>query len=302
MRAKIFATMGGLLWLLSAPLSAGSNQLPSPSAGHSEQQRISVQVEGSGKDVILIPGLASSREVWADLVSRLRQSHRLHLVELAGFAGSPAALDTEGEVIAPAVEAIAAYIRAQHIQAPVIIGHSLGGEVALMLGARHPDLVGRLMIVDALPFYSLLMNPLATSETAAPHAVEMRDSLLAASAEQTENMQKASIARLVKTQALRPRVLAASISSDRRTVANAVYELMVTDLRPELSHIRAPVEVVYAYDPLYGVTSSNIDALFHRAYASTSNVQFTRIDGSFHFVMLDQPEQFASTVEAFLGK
>ncbi|WP_341522868.1 alpha/beta hydrolase [Pseudomonas sp. G.S.17] len=302
MRAKILATVGALLWLLSATLSAASDQLPSPSAGHSEQRRISVQVEGAGKDVILIPGLASSREVWADLVSRLRQSHRLHLIQLAGFAGSPAPLDTEGGVMAPAVEAIAEYIRAQHIHAPVIIGHSLGGEAALMLGARHPDLVGRLMIVDALPFYSLLMNPSATSETVAPHAVQMRDSLLAASAEQTENMQKLSIARLVKTQASRPCVLAASINSDRRAVANAVYELMVTDLRPELSHIRAPVEVVYAYDPLYGVPSSNVDALFHRAYASTSNVQFTRIDGSFHFVMLDQPERFASTVETFLGK
>lgn len=250
--------------------------------------------------MILIPGLASSREVWADLATRLRQDHRLHLVQLAGFAGSPAVTDSEGKVLAPVAEAIADYIRTQHIEAPVIIGHSLGGEVALMLGARHPDQVGRLMIVDALPFYTLLIDPLATSETATVQAAAMRSSLLAASPEQSEAMQKASIARLAKTEAVRPGLVSAGISSDRKTVADAVYELMITDLRPELGRISAPVEVVYAYDAFYGVPASSVDATFRRAYASTPDIHFTRIDDSFHFVMLDQPERFASAVAAFL--
>ncbi|MCL8300384.1 alpha/beta fold hydrolase [Pseudomonas mosselii] len=296
--AMILAAVGTTLSLMSVSLSASPGQPSSPLP--TDQQRISVQVEGEGRDVILIPGLASSREVWADLATRLRQDHRLHLVQLAGFAGSPAVTDSEGKVLAPVAEAIADYIRTQHIEAPVIIGHSLGGEVALMLGARHPDQVGRLMIVDALPFYTLLIDPLATSETATVQAAAMRSSLLAASPEQSEAMQKASIARLAKTEAVRPGLVSAGISSDRKTVADAVYELMITDLRPELGRISAPVEVVYAYDAFYGVPASSVDATFRRAYASTPDIHFTRIDESFHFVMLDQPERFASAVAAFL--
>lgn len=158
------------------------------------------------------------------------------------------------------------------------------------------------MIVDAMPFYTLLFYPSATSETATPHAAAMRDAMLAATPEQAHAMQQAAIARLAKTEAVRPGLVAAGMNSDRKTMADAMYELMVTDLRPELERIKVPVEVVYAYDLLYGVEASHIDAMFHNAYASTPNISFRRIDGSFHFIMLDQPELFASAVIKFLNR
>ncbi|MCE1117349.1 MULTISPECIES: alpha/beta fold hydrolase [Pseudomonas] len=279
-------------------ISAASATQPAPGI----QPRISVAVEGAGPDVILIPGLASSREVWADLAAKLRQHHRLHLVQAAGFAGSPAVPSVDGQVAAPLAEAVANYIRNERIEAPAVIGHSLGGEVALMLGARHPDQVGRLMVVDALPFYTLLIDPSATRETAGPQAAALREAMLAAPVEQAETLQSATVARLVKTEGARPAVIAAALHSDRTTVANAVHELMTTDLRAELDQIQAPMKVVYAYDPLYGVPASNVDALFGTAYASAANVSFKRIDGSFHFIMLDQPEVFAGAVMEFLAQ
>lgn len=293
----ILAGVGTTLALLSA-----SPAQPAPMPPLTiNQHGISVLVQGSGTDIILIPGFASSYDVWADLASRLRQSHRLHLVQVAGFAGSPAVIHPDGRVVVSTVEAISEYIRSQRIEAPVIIGHSLGGEVALMLGARHPDQVGRLMIVDAMPFYTLLFDPSATSETAAPHAAAMRDAMLAATPEQVEAMQHASIARLAKTEAARPGLVAAGINSDRKTMADAMFELMVTDLRPELGRIKVPVEVVYAYDSHYGVEASQVDAMFRNAYASSPNISFKRIDGSFHFIMLDQPELFAGAVIKYLN-
>lgn len=293
----MLAGIGATLALLSAS-PAQSAPLPVTA----DQNGISVLVQGTGTDIILIPGFASSYEVWADLASRLRQNHRLHLVQVAGFAGSTAVTHLDGQVVAPTVEAIAEYIRSQRIEAPVIIGHSLGGEVALMLGARHPDQVGRLMIVDAMPFYTLLFDPTATSETATPHASAMRNAMLAATPEQAEAMQQASIARLAKTEGVRPGLVAAGMNSDRKTMADAMYELMVTDLRPELGRIKVPVQVVYAYDPLYGVEASHIDAMFRDAYASTPDVSFRRIDDSFHFIMLDQPELFADAVITFINR
>lgn len=297
---NIRALIRGTLLLMSVLVPAFAAQ--SVPSEHPNSQRISVQTQGSGTDVILIPGLASSREVWVDLASGLRKSHRIHLIELAGFASTPAISNPDGRVIAPAVDAIAEYIRNQHIKAPVIIGHSLGGEIALMLGARHPDQVGRLMIVDALPFYTLMIDPAATSKTAARRATTMRDWLLGQSQEQFVEFQKTSVDRLAKTEAVRTALVAAGINSDRKTVADAVYELMITDLRPDLSHIRAPIEVVYAYDYLFGVPLANVEAMYRQAYASAPDIHFTRIDNSFHFVMLDQPEQFSTAVNSFLNE
>ncbi len=299
--ANIRAAIGGALLLMSVLVSVSATQSMSTLSEHPNSQRISVQTQGSGTDVILIPGLASSREVWADLASTLRMSHHIHLIELAGFANTPAVSNPDGKVLAPAVDAIADYIQTQHIKAPVIIGHSLGGEIALMLGARHPDQIGRLMIVDALPFYTLMIDPAATSETAAQQATAMRDWLLGQSPEQVKEFQKTSIIRLAKTEAVRPALVAAGINSDRKTVADAVYELMITDLRPELARIKAPIEVVYAYDGLFGVPAASVDAMYRQAYAAAPDIRFTRIDDSFHFVMLDQPERFSRTVKSFLN-
>lgn len=296
MRIRTLLAAIGTSLSLGSALAAPSQ--PAPVA----DERISVKVEGTGPDVILIPGLASSREVWAGLASTLRQQHRLHLVQVAGFAGSPAVPTVDGRVAASVAEAVADYIRSQHLKAPAIIGHSLGGEVALMLGARHPEQVGRLIVVDALPFYTLLINPMATAEAAAPQAAAFRDAMLAAPPAQAEAMQRTAIERLAKTAEARPALVEAALRSDRKTVADATYELMTTDLRPELARIQGPVEVVYAYDPLFGIPAASVDAMFANAYAGTPHISFKRIEGSFHFVMLDQPQAFAEAVVDVLGR
>lgn len=299
MRAR---TLLAAIGIALASASTAAAQTARPPAAPVAQNRISVTVEGTGPDIVLIPGLASSREIWAGLATRLRWTHRLHLVQVAGFAGSPAVSRPDGRVVAPAAEAVADYIRRQRLKAPVVIGHSLGGEVALMLGARHPERAGRLLIVDALPFYSLLIDPAATAEGIAPRAAAFRTALLTAPAAQAEAMQSASIARLARTEAARPALIAAAIGSDRQTVADATYELMTTDLRPELGRIAVPVKVIYAYDPRYGVPAPAIDATFRNAYAATPNAGFQRIDDSFHFIMLDQPDAFERAVADFLGE
>ena len=97
-----------------------------------------------------------------------------------------------------------------------------------------------------------MINPAATTETAARQATAMRDWLLGQSPEQIKEFQKTSITRLAKTKAVRPALVTAGINSDRKTVADAVYELMTTDLRPELARIKAPIEIVYAYDAFFG--------------------------------------------------
>ena len=96
----------------------------------------SVKVEGSGRPMILIPGLLSSGEVWADAVSHYKTTHECHVLTLAGFAGVPA---TQPTSLARVRDDIIGYIRAKKLDRPVLVGHSLGGFVALWVAATAPD-------------------------------------------------------------------------------------------------------------------------------------------------------------------
>jgi pimeloyl-ACP methyl ester carboxylesterase len=65
-------------------------------------------------------------------------------------------------------------MQALKIEKPAIVGHSLGGLLALMIAAKAPDAVGKVMVVDALPFYALLFNPAATVEMTKPFAEQAK--------------------------------------------------------------------------------------------------------------------------------
>lgn len=260
--------------------------------------RFTVEVRGTGPDVILIPGLGSSRDVWAAQAEALSATHRLHLVQINGFAGQPAGAAT-GEVISPVVEELSQYIEAYTSGRPAIIGHSMGGFTGLTLARRHPERVGKLMIVDSLPFYSVIFNPAATSAQVEPQARAMRDQIAALDDAAFRAQQNQMIARLLKTPERRETVVNWGVASDRATFAQSMYEVMTTDMRGELANITTPITVVYAADPAIA-PEAVIENLWRGQYAPAPNVTFVRVDGAFHFLMFDQPEAFQTAVAEFL--
>ena len=262
------------------------------------QERFSATVSGKGPDVILIPGLGSSGEVWDATVKQLAPTHRVHVVQVSGFAGAPArANGGEGEMLPGLVAEIGAY--AAKLDRPAIIGHSLGGLVAMKVAAAQPDAIGRLMIVDALPFLALIYNQNATAEQARRQAAMMRNNLLAS--EQAYAMSaRMSVRNMVKTEAEHERVLKWALDSDRTVFAKAGSEDMMDDARPLLPKITAKTTVVYAFDTDMPYPQSAMDALYAGAYAGLGGAKLVRVDGSYHFIQFDQPERFAKEVEAFL--
>ena len=261
--------------------------------------RITVTVRGHGPDVVLIPGLACSSAVWDATAARLEGHYRLHIVQVAGFAGSPPRANAQGPVIQPTVDAIDTYIKTNQLKAPMVIGHSVGGFMGLILADQHPEDVSRLMIVDSLPFFSVLMGA-NDAAGAAPFAAGMRDSLLNETQDAYAASETNALLSLVKSPAGRKAATVWAVASDKSVVARALYETMTTDLRPKLHEIKTPVTMLYPWDPLSGMPQSVFDGLYRDNFATLPNKTIVRIDGSFHFIMLDQPEAFAVQVDAFL--
>jgi pimeloyl-ACP methyl ester carboxylesterase len=273
--------------------------LLSSTIGEPVADRITVSVKGSGPDVILIPGLASSGAVWDGIATHLGRHYRLHIVQLAGFSGSPPGANATSPIIEPAVDAIDTYITTNHLRDPKIIGHSLGGLIGLMLSLKHPDHMGSLMIVDSLPFFGATFGaPDATA--AGPQAAGMRDTILAESQDAYAQGEKTFLPSLVKSTEGLKSVIQWAIASDKSVVARAIYEDATTDLRPSLNAIQTNVTILYPWDASSGMLQSAVDAFYQQNFASLPHKELIRIDGSFHFIMLDQPGAFASRVDAFL--
>lgn len=268
-----------------------------------KSDRISVEARGrpGGPDVVLIPGLSSTREVWDRTVAALEPTYRLHLVQVNGFGGTPAGANAQGPLLDPLVAEVARYMREQGLKRPAIIGHSMGGETALLLAAGHPEAVSRVMAVDALPFFALLMNPAATPESVRPQADAVRDATLRMTPEQYRAGAPAALAGLVKNPEARVRHAAVSGASDPRVVAQFTHELILRDIRPDLARNTVPITVLHAFDSDFGVPQAVFDKVWTDAYAGLPNVKLVRVDGSRHFIMDDQPERFAREVDAFLA-
>lgn len=260
---------------------------------------ITVTVRGHGPDVLLIPGLASSSAVWNATASHLENHFRMHIIQVAGFAGSPPLANAQGAVIQPTLDAIDAYIKTNKLHAPKVIGHSLGGLMGMMLAVQHPEDVDRLMIVDSLPFFSVLFG--ATDATnAAPQAASMRDFTLAQSQDDYAKAEKQFLPTLVKSSEGRKLAIEWAVASDKSVVARAMYEDMTTDLRPQLKKIKAPVTMLYPWDAQSGFPHEATDKLYRENFAALSDAKILCIEESFHFIMLDQPEKFSAQVDAFL--
>jgi pimeloyl-ACP methyl ester carboxylesterase len=202
-------------------------------------------------------------------------------------------------MIEPLVEELSEYIESYTSGQPAVIGHSMGGLTGLILARGHPERVSRVMIVDSLPFFSAMFGPQATAAGVEPQARMMRDQVIALDAASFAAQQQMGVQRLVKTESYRQTVADWSVASDRTAFAQAMYEVMTTDMRGEVANIQTPLTIIYAYDPAMG-PEAMIDGLYRGGFGPAPNATFVRVDGSYHFIMIDQPEAFQAAVANFL--
>lgn len=162
-RRDILRTIGGLtLAGLAAPTGWAQSAFAS--------QRIAVATRGQGPDLILIPGLASTAEVWRGTAAQLERRCRLHLVSVRGFGDLAAQANANGPILGPIADDIRRYIAEQRLERPAIIGHSMGGQIGVRVAADAGDRVGRVMTVDSSPFFPALISPQATTRDVEPLA------------------------------------------------------------------------------------------------------------------------------------
>lgn len=260
--------------------------------------RLKVAVTGVGRPILFIPGLGCSGDVWNKVADVLHTDHTCHVVTLPGFAGRP--LESE-----PSVDAwcgqLVAYLKDLNADRPIVVGHSLGGFLALCIATRHPELIDRLIIVDALPYPGAALNPAATPELMKPQAEALKGAMLVQTAAQRRAGEQTKLAMAITNPEDLEQVLEWTMHSDPRALAAAMYGMLTTDLRPELARLSCPTLVLGTWFGLRGLVSKEqVERGFADQYSGAPGVQIAFSDTSKHFVMLDEPEWLLAQIKAFV--
>jgi pimeloyl-ACP methyl ester carboxylesterase len=262
---------------------------------------LGVSDQGRGPALVFIPGLNSASETFTETCAAFVATHRCLLLDLPGFAGR-APMSLERGFLEPLADEVVALLRDERLSDVTLVGHSLGGDLAMLVALAAPELVGRLVLVDSLPFYPAAQNPALTAELARPMAEQLRARMTAQSDDDYRRNAQASVNGMTNSPERTALLTQWTLASDRATTTAAMAEMLTTDLRERIAAIKAPVLVLgswAAYKP-YGATLESTKAIFAGQYARAANVEIRMSAEGFHFLTFDDGEWVNREIRRFL--
>ena len=250
-----------------------------------------VSKTGKGKQaIIFIPGFASSGDVWNETRANFEKDFTCYTFTMAGFAGVKAQPNASFENWK---NEIANYIKDNKIEKPIVIGHSMGGGLALALAADYPELISKIVVVDALPCLSALRDPSFKSQEKNDCSA-MTSQITGMSESEFLQMQKNNIALLLADVSHQEEAISWSMKSDRKTFAEMYCDFLNTDLRDKIAAIKCQSLVLLEYG------FSNFKPAIEAQYKNlkTANLQYS--NKGLHFIMYDDKEWYLTQLNNFI--
>lgn len=257
-----------------------------------EQGILHYESIGRGQPIILLHGWINSWDVWRDLMITLSKTgrYRVYALDFWGFGDSAKASQTQtGKFqIDSYVEMVHQFMDSLGIQKAPILGHSMGGTVALQISLTYPERVEKVALVGS-PIIGASLHPflkLAGYSMVANliwHYPIMLYSIM--------RLLLAKDSKKVRSMIFRD-VQRTTIESFFRSIG----DLRDTDLRSKLHTLDIPTLGIYgAKDKIVSPTNA---ALLKNGVKS---VKVEMMSHSRHFPMTDEPERFMEAVDSFLN-
>ncbi|MGZ4191351.1 MAG: alpha/beta fold hydrolase [Solirubrobacteraceae bacterium] len=259
---------------------------------------VAIDERGAGEPLVLLHGLGTAQQIWSLVTGPLAARRRVITLDLPGFGESAPVGD--GFDLDEVADRLARALAARHVTAPFdLVGHSLGGAVALTLAAHRPRLVRRLVLVapaglqrrrSGLP--GAMLGPGATGLFAARRRLAGlsdrawgRRLLLAFAAADGATLSPAQARMMVEA------------SAPAQRIAAATTVIVRADLMPLLRALPAPLGLVWGRQDRAVPFKLAAEIL-----ALRPDAELEVIDWTGHVPMVERPDSFAVALESVLNR
>lgn len=264
------------LMLLEAPVAG--------KLGRPEGVRIAYDVRGSGEQtLVFIHGWASERGAWREQANYFAQRHRVVTIDLAAHGQSTAGRRKAWTLASLAAD-VQAVVERLKLKRVILVGHSMGGPVALLAAARLP-VVQAVVLVDSVHNADTNLTREEANRFAGMFEKEFRASMTTA----TGGMFPAG-------SSLAAEVTAKAILTDPAIMSALIRDYPNLDLPAMLRALRVPVRAINAAPRAPGDPATNLAV--NRKYA---DFDATVLPGPGHFLMLERPGEFNAVLREWLS-
>ncbi|WP_046746072.1 alpha/beta fold hydrolase [Kordia zhangzhouensis] len=256
----------------------------------SQETAFQVEVIGKGDPILLFPGFSCTADVWDETVKELSKTHECHVFTFAGFGNVPA-------IDSPWLETIkndvSKYVARKKLAKPTIIGHSMGGSLALWLASSNSNVYKQLIIVDGLASIGALMIPNFSPEKVS-YETPFAKQQLAMDDGAFKQMATQMAAGMTMNKEKQSLIVDWMQQADRKTYVYGYIDLLKLDLREDIQKIKIPVTIMAAisYYP-----KPQVEKLYSEQYQKLVNKEIIYVENSAHFIMFDQAKWFQGQLQ-----
>jgi pimeloyl-ACP methyl ester carboxylesterase len=252
------------------------------------------------RSIVFVPAIFCGSWQWNGQINALSQTYDVLVVTLPGFDGRP---PLQGDdLMQRAAQSLHVLLTSRRLNRPIVVGHSLGGTLAIYYAARFPnDMTGVVTVEGGYP--------IAPTQAA-------RDDRVAKSTAPYEGITRGEVGTVIRKQTLVYTITSTAdvdaveplaARSDPGAIVAWMRAALLLDLTPDLQKIRAPLTVIIPFDPDidpyqgFQTKEAKVGA-YVRWVSKVPNAKVILIAPSRHFVMFDQPVKFEQALETALSR
>lgn len=254
-----------------------------------DQGIVHYEVLGRGRPVILLHGWLGSWALWRDTMEILSKDFRTYSLDFFGFGES---LDRGSDFsVSNFVQLVNQFMDRLGIPKAPIVGHSMGGTVALAVALKYPQKTVKTIVIgspidgESLNFFLKLSGYKGIAHLA--YSIPYVLDLFIMGLTRFGSSQGKAIHQMVREDA-------SKVTAD--SFFESIGTLRQTDLREELQEVNVPILGIYGKRDI--IVNPNQSKILLQ-YAPTSTGEWFEKSG--HFPMMDEPQRFHDTLRNFLN-